>query len=139
LSTPTLRIIAFSPARVNGGLCVLPLTACVNSEIVGSVEVMRAAARSILAAVAVIPEPVGPKIRKVGSGLKHQVSEETRAKYLRIAARVAAGEASWRQAAIDEGVKPAAAYNWNLHQRAKTRAQDAKAATPPTREVMKLP
>lgn len=134
MSHPTIRILAFSPARVNaGGDCLLPVTSSPHAAALGgSRALMRSLAESILAATGQTPglEPVETatvKVRKPGSGRYARLPPAAEARYKRIAARVAAGEATWKQAALDEGVKPSAAYNWNFHRRARAGAQEALA------------
>jgi hypothetical protein len=132
LSHPTLRIIAFSPARVNGGICILPLQASANGEIVGSIEMMRAAAESILAATGPSPAPL-PKIRKAYTLQRSKLNAATLAKYQGIAAQVESGAATWTEACAAAGVNRSTVYQWHFRQQAKARAAAAK------RKVMPLP
>lgn len=128
---PTIRILAFSPARVNAaGDCLLPVTSSPHAAALGgSLALMRSLAESILAVTGSSQQRPAATVRKPGSGRYPRLSPAAEARYERIAARVAAGEATWKQAALDEGVKPSAAYNWNFLRRAQARLPGGPART----------
>ena len=120
MSTPTLRILAFSPPAVNGQVVdVVLTTAACSIAIEGLIPLVRELCLDVLIATGGIPLVKGP--RKPGSGLHHAIRGYKLALYERVIARFEKGE-GWLGAAAAEGVNCSAVQKW-YYEREKRRAK----------------